>query len=106
MRSAPRARLSGIAIRVIRLLQRASVLVVEAEHVRRAREQLEVFWRQWLLPVRARERVEGVPPVATGVGSATLLESALGVHWTIFDHRDASVAAHSRTGVPIACGHG
>ena len=28
---------------------------------------------------------------AAGVGSATLLESALGVHQTIFDHLDASV---------------
>jgi hypothetical protein len=73
-------RIGGIVVSVIRLLERASVLVIEPEHVRRAREQLEVLRPQRLLAVRTPERVEGVPPVVAGVGSTTLLERARDVH--------------------------
>ena len=70
---------------VVGLLERAAVLVVEAEHVCRARQQLEVFWFERLVPVRARERFERLRPRPVRVGPATLLEGALCHHPRIFD---------------------
>ena len=75
-----------VLVRVKRLLEHRAVLMVEAEHVCRARQKLEVVRPERLLPVGARERVERVHPRPIGVGSATLLERTLGVHRNILDH--------------------
>ena len=90
-RAACRApRIARVAVCVICPLQRAPVLVVQPEHVRRARDQLEVIRRQLLLSARATERIEGDLPVAIRAGSPTLLENAIDVHESIFEHRNGN----------------
>jgi hypothetical protein len=48
------------AVRVVCLLERGAVLLVETEHVCRVRQQLEVVRRKQVLLVCPRERVERV----------------------------------------------
>src|SRR5688572_19555254 len=69
-----------IAIRVIRLLERPAVLVVQTQHVRRVCEQLEVVWRQLLFAVRAPQYLVGIRPRPIRIRTVASLKSGGGVH--------------------------
>jgi len=66
--------LATVEPRVVRALEPAERLVVEADQVRRGRQRLEVRRRQPLDGVGGRERPVGVPPRALTVRLAAPLE--------------------------------
>ena len=70
----------GVDVSLMGPLQTAEVVVVAAEHVRRAREELEILRAERRGPVDAGQRLERLPPLASGVELATSFQFGDRIH--------------------------
>jgi hypothetical protein len=70
----------GFEVCMVGALQSAGVVVVSAEHVRGARQQLEISRVEPRGPIRAGQRLERFAPRTVGVGRATSFRLADRIH--------------------------
>ena len=71
--------LAGVEVRLVRALEAAQEPVLQSDHVRRARQQLEIVGLQPDRLVGARQRVVRLPPGPPGVRGPSALRRGAGV---------------------------